>query len=301
MASLQQQFVISTKNHTNVQIIQEEYRSVIDVEEDCRNREKTNSGFQDVKRSDGWGWNGVKSYDEALDFLRNGYVDKVDAIRKEVEKTTRGLDKRIKFENDIVGYAPVVPLAILGVPNSMINSKMKQIKAKVLDLYYDMGCECGTDSNDIIRVGTEFLKVVAGMEMQGYRINLTAIQTYTDSRCSNILKIRLKNANQPLDLKRISFPTIHTAFFRVIGFDWYSKTPKGKYLFGYGHSLVREYSNAKSYFDKDAVEELMEFKNKVFGENSIYIPARFLVNEDPKKVAEKIKEMIDYECKINNS
>ena len=292
MASIQKQFKVTTKNHKDFNVVIEEYNSAFDVAEDCNTRPMTSSSFQDIRKDGDWGWNGCDSYEQALDLLRNGYVDKVEEIRKEVDKSVRRQGKRITFNNDIVGYAPIVPLAILGVPNSMINSTMKSIKTKVLEICYDMTCSCGTDSEKIINVGVEFLKVVAGLEMQGYRVKLTAVQTYTNYKNSYILKVNLKSDNQPLDLKRISFPTMHTGFFRVIGFDWYSKTPRGQYLGGYGHALTYEFTND---------EELKDFKTKVFGNNVVFIAVKKLLDVKKDKLADKIKEMITNECKINNT
>lgn len=294
--SLQKQMVISTKNHSKFDVRLEEYNSAFEVAEDCKTRKITNSGFENVRYSSEYGgedsWNGCASYDEALDLLKNGYIKQVEKIKQEIAKTVHGQSKRIKFDNDIVGYAPIVPLAILGVPNSMINSTMKPIKAKVLDVYYDMTCSCGTDSKDIINVGIEFLKTIASMEMQGYRIKLTAIQSYTNSSYATILKVNLKSANQPLDLKRVSFPTMHTAFFRVIGFDWYSKTPHGKYLCGYGHNIKQEFEDE---------EEFADLKTKLFGNNIVYVAAKVLTRLPKDKIAEEIRRIVDNECKINNA
>lgn len=292
MASIQKQFRISTQKHTNYEIIMEEYNSAMDVAKDCDNRPMTSSRFSSMRERDDWHWIGVKSYDDALNLLRNGYIEQVEAITKEINKTVKGQSKRITFHNDIVGYAPIVPLAILGVPNSMINSTIKPIKTKVINICYDMTCPAYVDQEDIIKVGTEFLKVIAGMEMQGYRINLTALQSYTGGQFANVLKVNLKSANQPLDLKRVSFPTMHTGFFRCIGFDWYSKTPKGKYLSGRGHSLTHEFSEG----------EMPQFKKQVLGDNVVYIAARKFVDDcDSKKLADMIREEIDNECKSNNS
>lgn len=296
--SLQKQMIVSTKNHSRFDVRIEEYNSAFEVAEDCKTRKITSGGFRDVRDSDNYGgedsWNGCASYDEALDLLKNGYIKQVEKIKQEIAKTVHGQSKRIKFDNDIVGYAPIVPLAILGVPNSMINSTMKPIKAKVLDVYYDMTCSCATDSKDIIDVGIEFLKTIASMEMQGYRIKLTAIQSYTNSSYATILKVNLKSANQPLDLKRVSFPTMHTAFFRVIGFDWYSKTPHGVYLNGYGHNIKHEF---------DDKEEFTDLKTKLFGNNVVYVAAKDLIKftRSKDKIAEEIRRVIDNECKINNA
>lgn len=293
MTSIQKQFKISTSNHKDYEIISEEYNSAMDVANDCETRKITNHNFENVKYKDDWDWRGVKNYDEAIDLLKNGYIDKVEKIQKEINKSVIGQSKRITFHNDIVGYAPIVPLAILGVPNSMINSKMKPIKAKVIEICYDVGCSAYVDSNDIIRVGLAFLKIIANMEMQGYRIKLTAVQGYSNHKVLNLLRINLKSANQPLDLKRISFPIIHTGFFRVIGFDWFSKTPHGKYIGGgYGKPITATFSDKK---------DLREFVNQVFDKNTVYIAARWFVDVSDKNLENKIKEAIEDGCKINNT
>lgn len=293
MASIQKQFKISTSNHKDYEIISEEYNSAMDVANNCETRKITNHNFENVKYKDDWDWRGVKNYEEAIDLLKNGYIDKVEKMQKEINKSVISQSKRITFHNDIVGYAPIVPLAILGVPNSMINSKMKPIKAKVIEICYDVGCSAYVDSEDIIRVGIAFLKIIANMEMQGYRIKLTAVQGYSNHKVLNLLRINLKSANQPLDLKRISFPTIHTGFFRVIGFDWFSKTPHGKYIgSGYGRPITSTFSNKK---------DLREFVNQVFGKNTVYIAARWFVDVSDKDLENKIKEAIEDGCKINNS
>ena len=292
MASIQKQFKISTPNFKNYEIISEEYNSAMDVANDCETRKITNHNFENVKYKDDWDWRGVKNYEEAIDLLKNGYIDKVEKIQKEINKSVICQSKRITFHNDIVGYAPIVPLAILGVPNSMINSKIKPIKAKVIEICYDISCSANVNSDDIIRVGLAFLKIIANMEMRGYRIKLTAVQGYSNNSILNLLRINLKSANQPLDLKRISFPTIHTGFFRVIGFDWYSKTPRGRYLDYYGCPISKIFENKK---------DLREFVNQVFGKNTVYIAARWFVNVSDKNLESQIKEAIEDGCKINNT
>ena len=293
MTSIQKQFKISTPNFKDYKVISEEYNSAMDVANDCETRKITNHNFNDVRYSGDWGWNGCKNYDEAIDLLKNGYIDKVEKMQKEINKSVISQSKRITFHNDIVGYAPIVPLAILGVPNSMINSKMKPIKAKVIEICYDISCSAFVNSNDIIRVGIAFLKIIANMEMQGYRIKLTAVQGYSNHKVLNLLRINLKSANQPLDLKRISFPTIHTGFFRVIGFDWFSKTPHGVYVgSGYGRPISKTFENK---------QDLKEFVNQVFGKNTVYIATRWFVDVSDKNLENKIKEAIEDGCKVYNT
>lgn len=254
------------------------YDSAMDVYEDCKKRTITDSSFDDKSKASFGSWEGVKTYDEALKYLRNGYQPTVNKLREKLKMQDPG-QKRISFTNNIVGSAPIVPLALKGVPNCMIDTRMKQIKCKVIDVYYDMTCSCGTDSDDIIKNGQKMLGAILDLEHQGYRINLYAVQSYNDSNSSDILAVKIKSSNQPLDLKRMSFPLTHTAFFRVIGFDWYSRFPKGKYRCGYGRALGYELND----------REMKEFASKMFGDNAIYIAGSKILSRDEEYIKEVLK------------
>lgn len=230
----------------------------------CRTREITSGRFSNMQdgtlggHDSSW-FGGIKNYDEALDLLHTGYQPTVDSMRGVFKANVSGEGKRFSFQNNIAGFAPVVPLALKGVPNSMIDMRMKPIKAKVVDIYMDMTASCGTSAEDITEASKKVLSAVIELERQGYRFNLYVGSAYCDND-ADVLAIRVKAAEQPLDLKRISFPMTHTAFFRVIGFDWYSRFPIGKYRFGYGTSAHREYGKKAT----NMFRELFGKKNMIY-------------------------------------
>lgn len=267
-------------------VMLESYNSAAEVVSDCRKRSITNISFNNMNDGNlggkGKSWCGVESYDKALELLEQGCQPIVDKLKSKIKANLEGQGKRLTFHNDIVGYAPIVPLAVLGVPNSMINSRMKQIKAKVIDVYYDGTFSCGVDSSDIINTGAKVISVILELEQQGYRFNLYQVQSYSDSDDCDLMCVKLKDAGQPIDLKRISFPMTHTAFFRVIGFDWYSKTPKGRHRGAYGHAFCHESKVNK---------KLGEAFKEMFGNNAVYISGNELLNKKDKG-EEYLKEVI---------
>lgn len=278
---------LNIKGKKNYKVMVESYNSAMEVAEDCKTRKITDSSFDDKAKETFSSWEGVKSYEEALDFLANGYQPTVEKMKGYLKGTRQGNGKRISFKNDIVGYNPVVPLALQGVPNNMINMSMKPIKCKVIDIYYDMTCSCGTDSDDIIKNGQKLLGAVLELEKQGYKFNIYAVQGYCNSNSADFLVVKVKSSTQPLDLKRISFPLTHTAFFRVIGFDWYSKTPKGTYRSEYGHALGYEFDN----------DQLEQFATQTFSDNAVYISGRNIM----KKGQEYIEEVLTNAGKKKNT
>lgn len=250
----------------------EVFDSANEVVEVSSRRKITNPNFHDISNPNNIkkSWTGVSSLEEACKLMQSGYQPTVDKMKTGIKANVSGQGKRISFFNDVVGYAPVVPLALLGVPTSMQNSYMKPIKAKVLNVYYDMTASWDTDKEKIIEAGQKLLAAIMELEMQGYKFNLYAIQTYYGGGSADMLCTKIKSSNTPLDLKRISFPLTHTAYFRVIGFDWYSKTPKGIYRSGYGRALGYEFSEREM---KDGFKE-------IFGENCVVFSCAKVLKHD---------------------
>lgn len=255
----------------NMKTVVERYNSAMEVVKDIRSRNITDSRFDDKSKKEFDSWEGVKTYEEALDLLENGYQPTVAKLKEKMRDVGKvGYQKRMRTENSVVGGSVVVPLAMMGVPKSMLDTKIKPIKCKVIDVYYDMTCSCGTSSRTIIENGQKLLGAILEMEKLGYKFNLYAVQGYNDSDSSDMLVVKIKSSNQPLDLKRMSFSLTHTAFFRVIGFDWYSRCPKAHYRSGYGRALA--------YIMSDS--EMNEFAKKVLGENALYISGANIKDKD---------------------
>ena len=270
---------VKSKN-IGVDFMIESYNSTADVVRDCKTRKITDSDFNDMQDGTLGGHSksfcGVDSYEQALQFLEEGYQPTVEKLKAGIKANLQGNGKRISFHNDIVGYAPIVPLAILGVPNSMINSRMKPINAKVIDIYYNMTAGAGTKSEDIIKAGVKLLSAIIALEQQGYRFNLYAVQNYYKTGVCYMLKVKVKDAMQPIDLKRISFPLTHTGFFRVIGFDWYSKCPEAKHIGGYGYSLDYDFDN----------EKMQKTAKEIFGDNAVWFGCTKIIKEKDDYVKE---------------
>ena len=154
---------VCKKNDKDYPVNVEYYNSANDVVDDLMLRKLKPGGWHEPSTDSSW--TGCKNFDEALEFLRTGYYPVVEKLEREVkianQQTCEG--KRITFKNNILGYNPIVPLAMMGVPNSMIDMTMKPIKTKVVDIYYDMTANCGVESDDIINAGLSVLSVICDL------------------------------------------------------------------------------------------------------------------------------------------
>lgn len=258
------------------------FNSTMECVEKCKTRAITSSSFDEIKRrSMSRSWEGVNNYDEALDLMHNGYSEQVSELKKVISKCENcKYEKRTTSKNDVCGFSPIVPLALLRVPNAMINTYFKPVKSRIISIFYDMACNCGNDADDIISNGKKVVEAVIKLEHMGYRVELNSVQGYTDSNSADFIVVNVKKSNQPLDLRRISFSIIHPAMFRVIGFDWYSKFPIGKYRSGLGQSIRYSLSG------EDEVNKLM---SELVGNNAIYLNAEYIHEHDVDYIVRQLE------------
>lgn len=103
----------------------ETYSSCSEMLKDLMDREITDSRFHDMrnKKMEPW-WDGVKTYDRALDLLSDGYTVAVKRIYEEIKtksgRPIQGTITETKIITSMEGYQPIVPLAINGIPNNML-------------------------------------------------------------------------------------------------------------------------------------------------------------------------------------
>lgn len=196
-------------------------------------RDRDNShGEHSLKKNSNRGkdWTGVKNYEEARNLLINGWDAKVEYLKEQFKQASKELDEKrvVKTFSDMVGFMPIVPNVIIGLPNCMLNNRTETKKSKVIKFLIDTTASCGEDSNDMIKYYSEVLARIALLERKGYRCRIEILQCYTDesnSRTKACFSVLIKNENQPFDIKRMAFPMAHTAMFRVFGFAWENSLP----------------------------------------------------------------------------
>lgn len=223
-------------------------------------------------------FHGVRSIGEAYDLLASGWtqgLDKMNAALNGVK--TVDMPKRAAFRNDVVGFAPIVPLAMMNVPNSMLNTATKSVKSKVVKVLYSMGDSCGTSLEQFMERGKKVMEAVIALERSGYRCELYSAQFYAGEKDSDGLLVKVKEASQPLDVKRVMFPFTHPSMFRVIGFEWEDKCPTAKHRFGRGNPLHLE------------VKDVERVVKEAFGDEYVYLDCN-IENMTAEEIEAKLKQ-----------
>lgn len=187
----------------------------------------------------------TKDYAESVDIMTKGYADglaEMKATKGVKVRTASNMSKRIP-QASVVGYAPHVPNAIAGIPQSMIGTRTITMKSKVISIIYNGGGDCGIDTADFVRAGRNLLEVVTMLELQGYRVGVEIMDDFCKSEQKGFLFIKVKEARQPINPLKLAYMLIHPSFFRRQGFRWLETCPEiteKSLYYGYGRPLYIE-------------------------------------------------------------
>lgn len=191
----------------------------------------------------------TRSYDEALELLRNGWTEKLDEVRKEMASFERLLEQDVSYEKkrpstSPIGFAPHVPNAIMGLPNSMIRTETTPMKTKIVRIVYKMSMNAGVSAKEIMDSGLLVLKLAHALEKKGLRVRIDVSPKFSDASDERVCAlVCIKDWRQPLDLKKVAFPIAHPSMFRRFGFKWMETAPDIKdssFEWGYGSSKISE-------------------------------------------------------------
>lgn len=261
-----------------MKIIQEEFKSLRELVNVIEER-PVNKIFADKELSSeegSYNFTKTNSYEEARELMLGGYKDIVNEIGAGVYKSTadhRDLYNRRRVSTGVVGYAPHVPNAILGLPNSMIYMKNEPVKVKTLDICYDACENAKIDADDFIKAGKVILQIINSMEMEGIRVKLrVAFYCGVDSSIGPLehvfATVKLKDYRDQIDIAKMCFPFAHPSMLRRIGFKWMETQPDVEsiqWAFGYGSNRDPDEELKKKILNpKEKLVTLKNIKNHNF-------------------------------------
>lgn len=179
----------------------------------------------------------TKSFDEAVDLMKNGWTDMAQKLNKkltEVESELAPMTRR-KSAYDVAGYQCSVPRYLNGIPTSMIRTVNTPAKQKVVNLVKSIDYSGATSIDTIVEESIKAMQIIKKLENQGYRVNLD-IALGTFRKNGFIVRVRVKNANERLNVSKLAFPLVHPSMLRRLMFRWIEVYPKitKDFVSGYG-------------------------------------------------------------------
>lgn len=203
----------------------------------------------------------------------------IEQVKSAVKVTQTADKKRVQFFNDVVGFAPVVPLALMGVSEAMVNQRTVKIKSKVLDVYIDCTASCKYSCGELAKAGKTLIEQVIGLELAGYRVSITAMFISVMTHDIACVGVKIKDAGQPLDVARCIYPFVNPAFMRGICFGWYQRNGKIEHQAGYGCTIWYKGTGL-----------IKGFKSVVCGKNGVFLGIAKILEEGGSEVTNALSE-----------
>ena len=240
-----------------------QYGSYIEFLNDIENRTTQNEREETI-RDNGYDWTGVRSYDEARNLLLNGWKREVELFKSETKKELDKCDTRkvVKYFDDVCGFAPIVPNAIMGLPNSMINNRVEQKKSKIIKFLIAVNRSCSYGSREIIEKMSKILARIIVLENNGYRCRLEIAGSFSSKYGTKpivMFSTLIKSENQPIDMTRLAFPIVHSAMQRAIAFNREKHLPGFDNYWSYHESGLGQ---SLQYWGKEQRQEVLNAINE---------------------------------------
>ena len=204
----------------------------------------------------------TQSFDEAIELFRNGWSDMANKLTqklKVIENKTQPIMRPKNFMS-VAGYQAIVPLYLQNAPNNMMNKKMVPAKQKVVTLNKSIDYHGGVKAEQIIDESIRAMQVVKKLEAQGLRVNLNIVLGSKANGKQFIIKIRIKSANEKLNISKLAFPLVHPSMLRRLFFRFIEVYPKITKEFRRGYGTPASSSDLRTIFKGEYL--LPNFINK---------------------------------------
>lgn len=219
------------------------------------------------RSADRYEFTGTYSYEEAMELFIYGWhaESKVLTEKLSAMKIDKGYKEKMNY--DVVGFQASVPRYLQGIPTNMINKKKVVQKQKIITITKNCSYLSDVSAEAIQKSSILALHLIRTLEAGGYKVNVNYLNVTAGTKQALITKIKLKSANERLNISKLAFPLVHPSMMRRIMFRYREVLPELTdmgFVRGYGSSLVGE-------------KVLQDNKTLAFKDNEYYIPS--LVDE----------------------
>lgn len=161
-----------------------------------------------------YGFTKTANFDEAVSLLKNGWTSESEVLEKKLKDVDFQKERKTRQNFDVVGYQASVPRYLQGVPQNMFNKKTTIQKQKIVNVYKNISYSASISKDQIERESIKALNYVRTLEAQGQRVNLFIVLGSATSKQGVIVKIKIKNSSERLNISKMSFPLVHPSMLR---------------------------------------------------------------------------------------
>lgn len=199
----------------------------------------------------------TRDFSEAVELFKNGWSDMATKLVQRLKVIESKAEPTMKPKNtlSVAGYQAIVPLYLQGVPNNMVTKKMTPVKQKVITLNKSIDYNGGVSAEQIIEESIKAMQIVKKLEAQGYRCNLNIVLGTTAGYPSKqfVVKVRIKSANEKMNVSKLAFPLVHPSMLRRLFFRFIEVYPNVTKSFTSGYGAPASTEEIKRIFKDEYV------------------------------------------------
>jgi len=177
---------------------------------------------------------GTTTFEEAINLALNGWPEGADKIMKGLEITlndipsygyTREVVRQVRGPGvlDFHRYS-------IGHPQAMISWNKKYVSiqsGKIVRILVNIGARSIVSPSTIIQQGVYICSLIDHLESLGRRVELDIVSLASDKerKARILVQVKVKKAQDPLDINRIAFAVAHPSCLRRLIFSLREQTP----------------------------------------------------------------------------
>lgn len=190
---------------------------------------------------------GTSSFNEAEELLKNGWKQMSEKLTQKlkVEENKMQVTTKRRTIYDVAGFQCSVPRYLQGVPTSMINVKNVPAKQKVITINKSIDYNVSVNQETIVDESIKALMIVKKIEAQGIKCNLNIVLGSNEDKAFYV-KVRIKNANERLNISKLAFPLVHPSMLRRLLFRFIEVYPDITKPFGRGYGIPAKTDELKN-------------------------------------------------------
>lgn len=189
---------------------------------------------------------GTENFNEAIDMLHSGWVDKAKDLTKRLKGIERDMAPVMKQQRaiSVAGYQPIVPLFLAGQPANMVGTRLQPVKQKVITVVKSISYNGNVSTGEWTEQGLKALAVVKKLEANGYRVNVDIVRGgYGNYDKTNgvACRVRVKSANERLNVSKLAFTMCHPSIQRRLMFRFTETYPRcgSGFVSSYGMTFTK--------------------------------------------------------------
>lgn len=161
-------------------------------------------------------WAGSDSLGAAIHLAVHG----CPVTRDRMEKAVAALapEQAIEWEFAPVGVLPNIPAYAAGVPESMMFPVETERQTRIARICVNISASASIDPESIINRGAAIVALIDRLQIEGWRIELSVVDQSRHDNDTSSYRIVVKQAQEPIDMDRISFALAHPSMLRRVLF-----------------------------------------------------------------------------------